>query len=93
MCISIPYLMSCSFNPTAVGKFRLATILLSLENLLNPRSRLALCECKLPEYDFLHVNLRAALWLRWPIALISTIHWSRKVRWLYARSIVSVVAW
>ena len=61
VCVCIPYLMSCSFNPTAVGKFQLATILLSLENLLKPRSRLALCACKLPEYDFLHVNLRAAM--------------------------------
>jgi len=72
--------MPYSFNPTAVGKFQLATILLSLENLLQPRLRLALCACKLPEYDFLHVNLRAAFWPRLPIALISTILLSRKVR-------------
>jgi hypothetical protein len=69
----IPYSMAYCFNPSAVGKFQLATVLLSLENLLQPRSRLPLCACKLPEYDFLHVNLRAALWLRLPIALISTI--------------------
>ena len=57
----IPYLMSCSFTPTAVGKLQLATILLSLENLLNPRSRVALCACKLPEYDFLHVNFASRI--------------------------------
>jgi hypothetical protein len=57
----IPYLIASSFNSIAVGTFQLATRLLSLENLLQTRSQLALCAYKPPEYDFLQVKFACRL--------------------------------